>query len=454
MLKLRRKMKNKFKILDKINVTVEVIHNEYDFLLNKLFLMAARKNPKRVFLFVSTVLGKHIPVNPKKSILIGALLANKMVNNIDNGNLDTKLIVQALKDDKYIQKAWEYINDNPIMCNKSTLFIGFAETATALGNSVFATFLGENIKYIHTTRDMLKECRSVFSFDEEHSHAVEHFCYPIGYENFINEFERIVLVDDEITTGNTVLNLIKSINSKYPGKEYVVISILDWRSKECINKFEQLKKQLNIKIETISLIQGQVSCENNYLLEEKNIYQNSNKVHEFSKEIEVLDFHIRLDNRYKKFTRILNCGDEKQYQYLMDTGRFGINSEDVKTIEKIIEKEVKNMGEFEKDILVLGTGEFMYLPMILASKIPNAKYQSTTRSPVYSKKEIDYGIKCAETFKNPFDKSIINYLYNVEKGIYKEILFVTEREIDKESREEIIQLFQKLEVNKVRFIYF
>lgn len=447
-------MKNKFEILDRINVTVDVTHNEYDFLLNNLFLMAARKNPKRVFLFVSTVLGKHIPVNPKRSMLIGALLANKMNNNIESGNLDTKLIVQALKDDKYIQRAWEYTYNNPIICKKSTLFIGFAETATALGNSVFATFLGENIKYIHTTRDVLKECRSIFSFDEEHSHAVEHFCYPIGYENFINEFERIVLVDDEITTGNTVLNLIKSINIKYPGKEYVVISILDWRSKEWIKKFEELKKQLNIKIETISLIQGQVSCENNYLVEERKTYKSFNKVHKCSKKIEGVDFYIRLDNRYKKFTRVLNCGDEKQYQYLMDTGRFGISPQDVKIVQKIIEKEVKNMGVFEKDILVLGTEEFMYLPMILASQIPNAKYQSTTRSPVYPKKEIDYGIKCAETFKNPFDKSIINYIYNVEKGIYKEILFVTERQIDKESKKEIIELFKKLDIDKVRFVYF
>ncbi|NQD52427.1 hypothetical protein HP440_18145, partial [Bacillus altitudinis] len=40
-----------------------------------LFDMAARVNKKRAFLFVSKVLGKHMPVHPLKPLLVSGLLA-------------------------------------------------------------------------------------------------------------------------------------------------------------------------------------------------------------------------------------------------------------------------------------------------------------------------------------------------------------------------------------------
>lgn len=444
-------MDNKLKILDDITVNVKVIDNEYGFKLQDLFLMAARKNPKRVFLFVSTVLGKHIPVNPKKSILVGRLLANK----IDDGNMETEVIVQALKDNNFIEQAWEYSKENKISSQKSTLFIGFAETATALGNSVFSAFQGSNIRYVHTTRDFLKECKSVFSFDEEHSHAVEHFCYPLE-EDILQKYQRIVLIDDEITTGNTALNLIKAINEKYEGKEYVVVSILDWRTQNWVDKFKATEKELDIKIQPISLIKGEVNCENNYLKEHMIDFQNSNQVendNEFN-DIEELEHKIDLQHKGMKFTRVLGGGEEVEYDYSIYTGRFGLKDKEANLVEEYLEEAVKGMGPFENEILVLGTEEFMYLPMMLAAKISNAKYQSTTRSPIYPQVEAEYGIKCASKFKSPFDASVINYLYNVDIAMYKEILFVTERKLSEKSKEEMLRLFKRLKINKVRFVYF
>ncbi len=44
--------------------TIQVTRDQGDVSLNDLFDIAERRNPKRAFLFVSKVLGRHIPVPP------------------------------------------------------------------------------------------------------------------------------------------------------------------------------------------------------------------------------------------------------------------------------------------------------------------------------------------------------------------------------------------------------
>lgn len=43
---------------------IEVSSEDTVYPLSDLFDIAERRNPKRVFLFVSKVLGRHIPVSP------------------------------------------------------------------------------------------------------------------------------------------------------------------------------------------------------------------------------------------------------------------------------------------------------------------------------------------------------------------------------------------------------
>ena len=72
--------------------------NPYHFQLDQLFQMATRINKKRSFLFVSKVLGKHLPVNPKIPLLIGSLLALRYME-IVYGMKDTRAnkIAQAIQ---------------------------------------------------------------------------------------------------------------------------------------------------------------------------------------------------------------------------------------------------------------------------------------------------------------------------------------------------------------------
>lgn len=66
---------SKLTILPNYSIDIEITHNPHNFALTDLFQMAARINKKRQFLFVSTVLGKHLAVRPQIPLLTGALLA-------------------------------------------------------------------------------------------------------------------------------------------------------------------------------------------------------------------------------------------------------------------------------------------------------------------------------------------------------------------------------------------
>jgi adenine/guanine phosphoribosyltransferase-like PRPP-binding protein len=168
--------------------------------LNRLVGFGSRINKKRGFLFVSKVLGKHIPTKPSKMREIYRELAFKIK--------------------PYIIK------------NRPTLVIGFAETATALGNGVFDSLRDDygikDIIYIHSTR--FQTSNEIFlSFYEEHCHAPSHIIYKPKnnrLEDLLYDVGNIILVDDEISTGNTANNLINEIKKLLPMVDnYIVTTI-------------------------------------------------------------------------------------------------------------------------------------------------------------------------------------------------------------------------------------
>ena len=83
--------------------TIQVTRDQGEVSLDDLFDIAERRNPKRAFLFVSKVLGRHIPVPPS-------------------------VMRQA-----YRQLASQF----PSTLTGPVLFIGMAETAVGLGAGVF-----------------------------------------------------------------------------------------------------------------------------------------------------------------------------------------------------------------------------------------------------------------------------------------------------------------------------
>ena len=445
-------MKKTFKIAGDLELEVDVRENEFGIPLEALFSTAARRNKKRGFLFVSKVIGKHTPVHPQIPRLGGHVLAHLFMKEVEKKSVHgTELLVKAICDWEFIPEAVSIIEASNFVPSEPTLFIGFAETATGLGHAMFSAF-SEGAAFIHTTRDNLKELRSVFDFEEEHSHATTHFCYTLE-QNFFEKFSRIVLVDDEATTGKTSLNLIQALNSKYPGKKYVIASLLDWRTDEHISAYEKLENELGIKIDTISLVRGIIKHKGSV---EQIVLEEKAEVARQFQGVEAENISIFSKNTHS-FTFINGSGSEKNFIYLNETGRFGIYSQNNTDIDLLVSKAASKLigTRTGGKCLCLGFGEYIYIPAMIASKMgDNIYYHSTTRSPVYPINEEDYAVKTAIQFDNPYDNEVENFIYNILPDQYEEVYIFLEIDIETRKKENIVKALAGFGIKYVRFVVF
>ena len=156
-----------------------------DYQLADICNFAARINPKRGFLFVSTILGRHIPVSPAKMQRSYQLLADKL-------------------------------GDLP----KPVLFFGFAETAIGLGHGVYREWTRKygDALFCHSTRYPFNR-PLLAEFQEKHSHAPGHFIYQSAdpaIQKQLPQVQTLVLIDDEASTGATLHNARQALAPHLP----------------------------------------------------------------------------------------------------------------------------------------------------------------------------------------------------------------------------------------------
>jgi len=418
-----------YNILDDLNMELEVNKNPFNIDIKELFGMAARINKKRSFLFVSKVLGKHIPVSPFKVMYMGRLLGElyatkeyKMENE-----LSKKTVSFEIEDVK------KELLKNKIVLPENNIFIGFAETATALGHSVFETF--ENAKYIHTTRENINE-EPIFDFKEEHSHATDHKVFSQDKAFFENE-NPIVLVDDEITTGKTALNIIKEIHEKYPRQSYSILTLLDWRTDEHKKNYVEMENTLGIKINVYSLISGNVKVTGTADIKKDNI-----DLYNIKEEVEINEYYF--DDLFATIYK----------NYIEFTGRFGIDSKIHKNIEDVSKKVAKKIDGKESKKLVLGVGEFMFLPLKIASFMSGEVcYHSTTRSPILARKKSNYAIQSKFIMHNIYDSTVKEFLYNIPKDYYDSVYIFYERYSSKEEVDKMKKALKKIGIKKINMCF-
>ena len=399
---------------------IKIKNNPYNIDLNSLIVMGKRaNNPKRNFLFISKVLGKHLEVKPNICRAIGFLLSETVYGK--NANEIINLI-------KYINNPNEDIKINNEMnigftTEENILVLGFAETATGLGMAVASAI--KDSYYITTTREDITNIKPLIDFEEEHSHATNHKAFPIDRDRIMNS-ERIIIVDDEITTGNSMMNIIRDLKRTTGISKYTVLSILDWRSDENISKFKLLAEELDIEINVSSLISGSVEFKDTTMYVDNNEIEISEKVEQIE-----LNFLERVN---------MVCGKEN-ISYLKNSGRFGVQYDEILNLEdysKEIAKKVQAIiGEKEK-VLILGHGESIYIPSRIASKLKgDVEFKSTTRSPIYCSEEEDNPIKTKHFF---YHKGVKYYFYNkdyIEKK-YDAVVLLSEDDFNIKLCENIV----------------
>ncbi|MBD3003107.1 phosphoribosyltransferase domain-containing protein [Streptomyces sp. 5-10] len=193
--------------------------------LRELLGLALRRNPKRAHLLVSNVLGKHVPQRPATVHGAGVRLGRR---------------VRELLGDEAAARA---------------VVLGYAETATGLGHSV-ADGLAL-APYLHSTRRPVPGVATVGGFEEEHSHATSHLLLPED-PGFLASTGPLVLVDDEFSTGRTVLNTIAALHRRFPRDHYVVVALVDMRSSEDRARLDAFAADLGARVDLVAAAAGAV----------------------------------------------------------------------------------------------------------------------------------------------------------------------------------------------------
>lgn len=432
-------MKNSFNVLDSLKLDVQVTSNPFNFQLNQVFEVGARENPKRSFLFINKLLGKHLAVHPDIPQITGHLLANLFVKAYQGTYFsDTNFLVRAIQEPSILDNLHYYL-DHPYILDNKTLFIGFAETATGLAHAVFSAFT--QAYFAHTTREEFADRKSVFSFTEDHSHAVNHSCF-LEDDSLLRDVKHIVLIDDEITTGNTCLHLIRALNQRYSGKQYTVLSLMDWRNPEDEQRYTEAQDELGVSIKNLSLIRGRLD-QFTYPT-----FHNDQKLKEGSAMYQVL----RLEDFLPKVNVKLMHG--KYQGFLRQTGRFGMHSDEGEGLETVCRYYAEFLNKYfsrGEKTLCIGTGEFIYIPSRIASYLGRGvEYKSSTRSPIYIADADQYPVHNRISYVN--DDGVINYIYNLKDRGYDEVFMFFEKEPSGKLLRRIAYQLKSQDIQKYYFI--
>ncbi|TLQ46189.1 phosphoribosyltransferase domain-containing protein [Streptomyces marianii] len=193
--------------------------------LKELLGLALRRNPKRAHLLVSHVLGKHVPQKP--SVVYGH-------------GYELGVRVRELLGREEAARA---------------VVLGYAETATGLGHSV-ADGLAL-APYLHSTRRPVDGVGPAGGFEESHSHATSHLLLPEDPKLLAGDGP-LVLVDDEFSTGNTVLNTIRDLHARHPRGRYVIVALVDMRSARDLGRLDAFAKEIDARIDLVAHAGGTV----------------------------------------------------------------------------------------------------------------------------------------------------------------------------------------------------
>lgn len=435
---LNRKKKKLTNTTDK-SLMVKNLDVTIDDITAKLVHLGLRKNKKRAHLLVSNILGKHIPVNPYQTALSGAVLGAMIWNDyilenyVDGGEhvVSDSLINEAMEilfdgvksgmvtDEAETVLSFIEVELGNLICsewaksnNVNFSTVGFAETATGLGANVAHVLQSE---YNHSTRDW--HGRNKFlSFEEEHSHATSHGLVDINSDSSIlSPATPLVLVDDEFSTGQTLMNIITELHKLTPDRRnYYIVSLIDCRGDNFRQEMDSLAEQLNISIRPITLVNGQVNLPDGIV--------DTVSAIESDPLSEILAEHVDAEIHKLVYQTALTKNQL--------TDNKPINYEELRLSIREVEESFKTIGKGFTDTLVLGREEFMYYPQRVAQYF-KFHFSSTTRSPIMVFDREDYPVKNGVKFVMSDGSN--RFAYNVS-GFKNVILFQDENLSDDEAQ--------------------
>ncbi|MGW0660470.1 phosphoribosyltransferase family protein [Streptodolium elevatio] len=321
--------------------------------LRALVGLALRRNPRRAHLLVSTVLGKHVPQLPH-IVHDAGLALGAQVREVLGGDGVTPVV------------------------------LGYAETATGLGHCVAEALPGAT--YLHSTRRPVEGVAPLGGFEEEHSHATSHLLLPQD-RDLLSGPGPLVLVDDELSTGRTVLNTIEALHELAPRERYVIAALIDVRTPADRRTMAAFAERLGARVDVVSLATGVVDLPHDALTrgadlvaaEEAGQAGRAGQA-EQTKQIGQAGEAGQEGQAANPVARETTRGSVERIaldwpEGLPDGGRHGFTADHQAALEKALpELGARLAGGLPgaRRVLVLGCEELMYVPLRLARALADA----------------------------------------------------------------------------------
>ena len=367
--------------------------------LEDLLGFAQRINPKRAFLFVSKVLGRHIPVAPSTMRHASTDLANLVPDDLPE----------------------------PI------LVIGMAETAVGLSAGVHQALqtrypnalLLNSTRHSQHNKDNTETLLTTFS--EDHSHASQHLIYQSAdtvTQAQLLASKTLIMVDDEASTGNTCVNVVTALrNAGLTELEQVhLTTLVDW-------SLNQNQAQADVD-DNISARLPNIDFHRHHLL--SGAWQWTDATNPESITMPSVDtteagsYALGDTGNWGRFPT-LDSTDGFAFYLTKFQAAFNLFNQQAQSEKASFEKE-----QLPQRILVLGSNEFVWLPFLLAewleTQTQNAtvKFSALTRSPI----ALGGAITTMLSFSDNYGLGMTNFAYNVEPSDWDLIVLCVETSAD------------------------
>ena len=374
--------------------------DEQPYQLADLLDFAQRINPKRAFLFVSKVLGRHIPVASSSMRSAFTDLANLVPNNLPE----------------------------PI------LVIGMAETAVGLSAGVHQALQTRypNALLLNSTRHAQHDESSsntlLTTFSEDHSHASQHLIYQSSDTDIQAQLlasKTLIMVDDEASTGNTCINVVSALrDAGLTQLEQVhLTTLVDWSLEQTGLDDRIAKKLPNIDFYRHHLLSGAWQWTD---------APNPEPI-----------IMPSVDTTAAGSQPILSTGHWGRFPTLDSTDGFADYLKQFKKAFALFnnsdgsnQQATFDLNNLPKKILVLGSNEFVWLPFLLAEWLEqntnanyaqhDIKFSALTRSPI----ALGGAITTMLSFTDNYGLGMTNFVYNVEPSAWDLIVLCVETPAD------------------------
>ena len=387
--------------------TNNVAGNDSTYELEDLLDFAQRINPKRAFLFVSKVLGRHIPVAPSTMRRAFTDLATLIPNDLPEPILVIGMAETAVGLSAGVHQALQTRYPDALLLN-STRHAQHDDTSD-----------GNNTETLLTT------------FSEDHSHASQHLIYQSSDKSTQAQLlasKTVIMVDDEASTGNTCINVITALRDAglTQLEQVYLTTLVDWSLAQTgldTAVADKIASRLpNIDFYRHHLLSGAWQWTD---------APNPEPI-----------IMPSVDTTAAGSQPILSTGSWGRFPTLDSTDGFDdylsyfkkafakFNKQD--NVDEIFFKQ----DQLPKRILVLGSNEFVWLPFLLAQWLEqntranhverDIKFSALTRSPI----ALGGAITTMMSFTDNYGLGLTNFVYNVDSKDWDLIILCVETPVD------------------------